>query len=460
MSARAAIYLRISLDRTGEGLAVERQREACMQIIRQRGWAVAGEYVDNSVSASDARKSRPAYDRLVAAWERGEYDALVCWDLDRLTRQPRQLEDWIDRATERGLRLVTANGEADLGTDGGRMYARIKASVARGEVERKSARQKAAHAQRAAAGKPWTTRRPFGFEADGMTHRPEEASVVRGMYDDILAGTSQNAIAAGLNSSGVRTSLGNEWTQGTVRALLRNPRNAGIRARNGEVIGKAAWDPIVSEAVWRLALAATTGSSKGGGARKHLLIGAAECGVCDQPIRTAYTARGVRLYSCPDGHVGRKAESVEDHVAAVIVGLLTREEGIAQLLDGGRTEAAAAAAAEADTIRRRLDQVAEDYAEGLLSRSQLLKASERLRQLLAETEARMSALASRGALAPILTAEDPAAAWLLAGTDRQRALIRALLEVKIHPTGRGSRYDYTTTSITLRDDGRDVASER
>ena len=70
-----------------------------------------------------------------------------------MTRQPRQLEDWIERAEERGLVITTANGEADLSTDGGRMYARIKASVARSEVERKSARQKAANAQRARLGR-------------------------------------------------------------------------------------------------------------------------------------------------------------------------------------------------------------------------------------------------------------------------------------------------------------------
>ncbi|MEV7046601.1 recombinase family protein [Amycolatopsis sp. NPDC051061] len=112
--------------------SVQRQRADCLQIADQRGWHVIGEFVDNSVSASDRHKSRPEYDQLAAAYEAGEFDALVCWDLDRLTRQPRQLEDWIDAAQERGLLLVTANGEADLSTDGGRMFARIKATVAHG----------------------------------------------------------------------------------------------------------------------------------------------------------------------------------------------------------------------------------------------------------------------------------------------------------------------------------------
>lgn len=62
---------------------------------------------------------RPGYDALCREYEAGKFDALLCWDLDRLTRQPRQLEDWIDRAEQRELKIVTANGEADLTTDGG-----------------------------------------------------------------------------------------------------------------------------------------------------------------------------------------------------------------------------------------------------------------------------------------------------------------------------------------------------
>src|SRR5918997_4029264 len=94
-AVRCAIYLRVSLDSTGEGLAVERQRQDCERIARQRGWTVAQTYTDNSISATDRTKVRPAYDRMVADYAAGRFSALVCWDLDRLTRRPRQLEDWI-----------------------------------------------------------------------------------------------------------------------------------------------------------------------------------------------------------------------------------------------------------------------------------------------------------------------------------------------------------------------------
>lgn len=164
MHVYAALYLRVSLDHEMDGRTIDRHREDCQRIARERGWTVFREYVDQSISATDKSKVRPGYDAMVADYEAGKFSAIICWDLDRLTRQPRQLEDWIDAAEERGLLLVTANGEADLTTDGGRLFARMKAAVARSEVERKGARQRNAHAQRARQGRapkgirPWATR--------------------------------------------------------------------------------------------------------------------------------------------------------------------------------------------------------------------------------------------------------------------------------------------------------------
>jgi Resolvase, N terminal domain len=53
----AAIYLRQSLDRHGDELAVSRQREDCEKLCADRGWPWL-EYVDNDTSAS-GHKPRP-----------------------------------------------------------------------------------------------------------------------------------------------------------------------------------------------------------------------------------------------------------------------------------------------------------------------------------------------------------------------------------------------------------------
>ena len=60
-------------------------------------------YVDQSSSVGDKTQKHPAYLRMVQDYEVGLLDAIVVYDLDRLTRHPRELEDWIDRAESRGL---------------------------------------------------------------------------------------------------------------------------------------------------------------------------------------------------------------------------------------------------------------------------------------------------------------------------------------------------------------------
>lgn len=194
----AAIYLRISLDREMDGLAIERQRKDCEAIALQKGWNVVDEYVDQSKSATSKTRIRPAYDRLVGDYEAGKFSAIICWDLDRLTRQPRQLEDWIDAAEDRGLLLVTANGEADLTTDGGRMYSRIKAAVAKSEVERKSARQTRAHLQRAQQGRAPKGVRPLGYDLNGNVI-PNEGNAVHAIYTAFATGSTLRSITAALS---------------------------------------------------------------------------------------------------------------------------------------------------------------------------------------------------------------------------------------------------------------------
>jgi len=77
----------------------------------------------------------------------------VAWHLDRLHRQPIELEHFMALADEKRIALATVAGDVDLSTDNGRLIARITGAVARSEVERKSARQKRAAQQRAEQGR-------------------------------------------------------------------------------------------------------------------------------------------------------------------------------------------------------------------------------------------------------------------------------------------------------------------
>ena len=145
---QAAIYLRQSEDRNGDMLAIDRQREDCAKLCAQRGWATV-EYVDNDTSASSGKTATglPAdarrHPRRAASTRWWPGTSTGC------TAAPSSSKHFIDLADQKHLALATVGGDADLSTDDGRLFARIKGAVARSEVERKSARQKRANQQRA-----------------------------------------------------------------------------------------------------------------------------------------------------------------------------------------------------------------------------------------------------------------------------------------------------------------------
>src|SRR5205807_4449593 len=103
----AAVYARISSDRDGTQLGITRQLGDCRTLAERRGWAVAAEYVDDEVSAYNG-KPRPAYRRLLADLRDGLVDAVVVWHLDRLHRQPKELEEFFEVCDAAGVRNLAS----------------------------------------------------------------------------------------------------------------------------------------------------------------------------------------------------------------------------------------------------------------------------------------------------------------------------------------------------------------
>ncbi|HYV60775.1 MAG TPA: recombinase family protein, partial [Acidimicrobiia bacterium] len=102
---RAAVYTRISLDRSRKRAAVERQRADCEALCADHGWQVVDYFEDNDRSAYSGRE-RPAYGRLVEAVVRGEVDAVVAWHQDRLWRNVIEQQTFLALGREAELKLV------------------------------------------------------------------------------------------------------------------------------------------------------------------------------------------------------------------------------------------------------------------------------------------------------------------------------------------------------------------
>lgn len=449
--SRAALYLRQSLDRTGTGLAVERQRADCTKLATERGWEVVAEYVDNDVSAS-SRKPRAAYVQMLADTGDGRFQHIVCWHVDRLTRKLTDLESLIELAERTGVTVATVSGDVDLSTDQGRLIGRILASVARGEMERKSARQIRAARQRAENGRPAVTR-AFGYTPDGMKLVPDEAALVGEMFTRLLAGETIKGITEWMNTTGVSTSTGGStWSRTTVRNLLLRPRYAGIATYHGAEIGVGTWPAIVDEPTYRAAAAVLTDPkrrhNRTGSARKYLGSGLYVCGVCGAAVRT--TGRTVESsYLCPAQHVHRSRQRVDELVTAVIEARL-RQPDVADLLVRDEADLAEPLRQEAGVLRLRLEQAAADYAAGLMDGHQLHHASERIRERLAEVEQALADLGRQNGLGAVLAASDPADAFAAAPLGVQRAVIAAICTVRLHRGSPGRVFDPTSVEIAWK----------
>lgn len=457
---RAAVYTRQSRDRDGTQLAVTRQREDCRRLAADRGWSVVAEYEDNDTSASTG-KARPGYDAMLAAVEARQVDVVVAWHVDRLTRRLADLEQLITLCERTGTRVATVSGDLDLSTDAGRLVGRILASVARGEVERKSARQQRAALQAAEAGKPRGGPRPFGYRPGGAELDELEAAALVDAYRAALGGASLTGIARDLTDRGLSSPQGKPWRHTGVRHVLLNPRNAGLRAYRGEVIGPATWPAIVDEDTWRAVTSILTRPDRrrqDGTARRWLLSGIARCGVCDDgtTVRVSYRERDasgqpVRIYRCRDhAHLGRTASFVEDVVERIVVARLSRDDARDLLVDVERPDVDALRE-EADGIRRRLDEVAAAFAEGDVTAGQLKTATTRLRARLADVEGRMVHVDRAPVLAQLVTADDVAATWDAMPLDRRRSVVALLVDVTLLPgrSGRGP-FDPATVRVEWR----------
>jgi site-specific DNA recombinase len=455
MPRRAAVYARISQDRAGAGLGVERQEADCRTLADTLGWTITSVHVDNDTSAYSGKK-RPGYRALLRELEAGTVDAVLVWHTDRLHRSTVELEEYIGICEPRGIPTHTVQaGNLDLATPSGRMVARMLGAAARYELEHKSARTKRSQSQAAADGKWLGGARPFGWDLrdDGTaTLNPAQAAELRNAAEQVLAGASLGSIVRDLNERGVTTGRGGAWNYTSLRQVLRRSRNAGITTLNGVEVGRAQWPAILEEETWRAVVAVlddptrrtTTVSNKA----RYLLAGLAVCGRdgCGAPMRSASSRSGVarklvRLYRCSStakesGHASRRVEPLDEYVTEVIRLRLDRGD-VRELVQPKTAVDRGALHVEAEALRARLTEAGELFAAGEISKGQLSTITTTVNAKLADVTARIARATRSNVLDGLLTAVSPGERWADWTVEQRRRVLPYLLTVVVLPGGAG-----------------------
>lgn len=471
---RAAIYTRISRDKEGRELGVERQREDCEALAERLGADVVDIYEDNDIGASTrSRKLRPRYAQMLADAKAGHIEVVIAYTSGRLTRRPREHEDLIELAEQHGIKYEYIRSPSfDLNTSAGRRVARILAANDAGEAEDIAERVQRAARQRAENGE-WHGGTPtFGFVpvkeiAKGrervvdLKPHPEHAAWVNEAIERLLARETLYGICVDWNAKGRRTGWprrdqrdeqANTWYPRTLKRVVTNAAIAGYRERDGELY-EATWAPIVDRDDWNRLRTLLTAPERrdsnfnNGNARKYALSGLVFCATCGR-VMVSMTASRLRgpSFICnklSTGGCGQMRIAQEHLERYIVAQVFTRA-------DSPDLQAAIAASAEdideaEKTLRqaiaddeRRLLRAEEEYDADEITKAEYQRRRNRIREKLEANEAALAKATRSRVHTRLPSGTELRAVWDTKDNIWKRTMLSSVIErieVSRHPAG-------------------------
>lgn len=422
---QAILLVRISDDREGEGLGVGRQEADGRTHADRIGWGIAEVIVENDTSAFKRRRIklpdgtvalrvvRPGLRRSLALLASGERDGLMAYDLDRYTRDPRDLEDLIDLVEQQHVPVTSVTGSLRLDTDADITMARVMVAVANKSSRDTSRRVARKHEQLAEQGKPGGGgARRFGYERDGMTVRQDEAEAIRTMAAMVMDGASYYEVANYLNANGPAPVSAERWRERSVESILTGPRIAGLRVFRGEVVGAAAWPAIIERERWDDLQTAITNHMghrrRGKQAFKRWLTGLLFCSLCEGRL----TGWGSEYWcATPKGGCGGiaiNAEKTEDEVERQLLAYLANPIVLSRLRDTVSESSIATARSDVAADEQQLKELAGMWARRELSFAEYQEARAIIADRLEQSKS-LATSALPGIVRPLLA--DPAGRW-------------------------------------------------
>lgn len=234
----AAAYLRKS--RMEEGLdtdeVLRRHRIGLEECAQRHGLDIVEWYPE--VVSGESLYARPQMLRMLEAVEMGQYDAVLCMDLDRLSRGRMKDQGIIlDAFKDSGTLIVTPEKVYNLSDEIDDELAEFKTFMSRREYKIINKRLRRG-LQRSIQDGCYVANAPYGYKKVTIDRRPTleifepEAKFVRIMYDMYANGYGCTMIANHVNAMGARPHRSAAFSRNSVAKILRNPT----------YIGKIVWD--------------------------------------------------------------------------------------------------------------------------------------------------------------------------------------------------------------------------
>ena len=250
---KAALYIRVStqMQADKDSLKVqERELIAYCEMILGITDHVA--FIDPGFSAKDTE--RPAYQEMMRRIRAAEFSHLLCWKIDRISRNIVDFAMMSNELKQLGVTFVSKNEQFDTSTAMGEAMLQIIMVFAEFERKQTSERVSAVMISRAEEGQWNGGRVPYGYSHDKTAGTfsviPEEADRIKRMADLYEEHQSLLQVTRIINSDGWKTRSGAEWSTTGIHKILTNPWYIGNYVFNVHIGIKG---PKRSESEWTIA---------------------------------------------------------------------------------------------------------------------------------------------------------------------------------------------------------------
>lgn len=221
----AVIYARFSSSAQREA-SIEQQINVCMGFAEREGYNVLQTYSDRAITGRTDQ--RPQFLQMIKDASKGRFCAVIVYALDRFSRDKYDSARYKHDLRQNGVRVVSAT-EPISDNPSGILIESVFEGLAQyysAELSQKIRRGNEDNAKKCLA----SGSVPFGFRraADGHYEiMPEEAEIIREIFNRVASGETYADICRDLNGRGVKTRHGSTWNRSSFNTILHNQRYIG-----------------------------------------------------------------------------------------------------------------------------------------------------------------------------------------------------------------------------------------
>ena len=331
----AGLYVRVSTMNQVDKDSLKTQESRLRAYCQANGYEVREEFVYRDKGMSGKDIDRPELERLMEDCKKGRVHVVLVSSLERITRSIRDFIKLIDFFLEHKIRFVSISQNFDSDNPFGRFMRDMFVLLARLERETVAQRVATDMHHRASLGKWNGGNTPYGYTTYGrelsrliksgmsenrarekaaqlapepkkLCMNPEEAKVVKRIFETFISTKSIRKTVDSLNSSGVKPRSGRKWAVATVHKILNSPVCTGkisygktrtdLETGRFLKVEKEGWKvvpgehtPIIPEKLFDSAQEILRSRSRKPTRASHsyLLSGLLRCGKCGGPMHGA-----------------------------------------------------------------------------------------------------------------------------------------------------------------------------